>query len=411
MDERLSFGVLELILNDQHVDKPILQVLDWESRRSNLTNHYMLRLNDGLRCHDDAMLHIRLNPMITNEMIDRLALVQLDEYMCTLDSAKEKILIVLRLSVVAKGSAVGCRLGNPVLPNASGAASTAVPPPSDSSAHQPALSGGDIVRIEDLRPEQNRWTIRARVTNKSDIYQWQKPQTSGTRFSVHLLDSSGEIRALAFNEDCDRLYGVIEETKVYYLSNGNVKYDIYKKPEITFTRITTIRPCYDVTPNIPNMKFHFVPISKLQEEDKGRVIDVIGICISADDVQTGTRHDKDKEYKKRILTLLDWSGTKILLAIWNEQAEMFDGSDNPVVAVKDAEVSEYNGLCLSMTSSGYLKKNPDIPEARNLRDWYKLVAQDGTPKLSNDPPMGTKKRKLEPSPWQSNKYKYQKDHP
>lgn len=98
----------------------------------------------------------------------------------------------------------------------------ALPPP-----HLPVRSGSKpgrstIFPIEGLSPYQNNWTIKARVTQKSDIKNWSNPRGEGKLFNVTLMDDSGEIRATAFNAVVDDLYSRLEEGKVYYLSKARV---------------------------------------------------------------------------------------------------------------------------------------------------------------------------------------------
>ena len=52
------------------------------------------------------------------------------------------------------------------------------------------------------------------------------------------------------------------------------------------------------------------------------------------------------------------------------QAEEFDGSSNPVLAVKGARLSDFGGCSLSLINSSTLQINPDIPEAFRLRGWF-----------------------------------------
>ena len=55
---------------------------------------------------------------------------------------------------------------------------------------------------------------------------------------------------------------------------------------------------------------------------------------------------------------------QISLTLWGKQAEDFDGSSNPVVAVKGARISEFNGgKSLSLLSSSVFQVDPDLPEA------------------------------------------------
>lgn len=58
------------------------------------------------------------------------------------------------------------------------------------------------------------------------------------------------------------------------------------------------------------------------------------------------------------------------------QADTFDGSRQPVVAIKGARVSDFGGRSLSVLSSSTVVVNPDTPEAFKLRGWYDCVCVD-----------------------------------
>jgi len=115
-------------------------------------------------------------------------------------------------------------------PTPSTSAAPAVPTPeivqtaSTSRPQAPARNArfGNIYPIEGLSPYQNNWTIKARVTQKSEIKTWSNPRGEGKLFNVTLMDDSGEIRATGFNLVCDELYPRLEEGKVYYISKARV---------------------------------------------------------------------------------------------------------------------------------------------------------------------------------------------
>lgn len=65
-------------------------------------------------------------------------------------------------------------------------------------------------KIVSLSPYQNRWTIKARVSNKAGIRTWSNARGNGKLFSVDLIDDTGEIRATAFNAECDKFYDMLE---------------------------------------------------------------------------------------------------------------------------------------------------------------------------------------------------------
>ena len=65
---------------------------------------------------------------------------------------------------------------------------------------------------------QSRWTVKVRVTNKSDIRTWSNSRGEGKLFSLDMMDETGEIRATAFNAECDKFYHMIE-VKFTIISN------------------------------------------------------------------------------------------------------------------------------------------------------------------------------------------------
>ena len=79
-----------------------------------------------------------------------------------------------------------------------------------------------IYPIESLSPYQNHWTIKARVTNKSDIREWSNQRGEGKLFNVTFMDESGEIRATAFNAAAVDFYDRLQDGKVYLISKAKV---------------------------------------------------------------------------------------------------------------------------------------------------------------------------------------------
>jgi replication factor A1 len=66
-------------------------------------------------------------------------------------------------------------------------------PQQSHQTNQPAMtpSGTPVFHIASLNPYHNRWTIMARVTQKSDIKTWSKAGgNEGKLFSMTLMDES-----------------------------------------------------------------------------------------------------------------------------------------------------------------------------------------------------------------------------
>jgi replication factor A1 len=78
-----------------------------------------------------------------------------------------------------------------------------------------------------------RWTIRVRVTYKSEIKEWHNQRGQGRLFTVNFLDETGEIRATGFNDQVDALYDKLKEGNVIFpLKNStNERSTLYRNAE------------------------------------------------------------------------------------------------------------------------------------------------------------------------------------
>lgn len=146
--------------------------------------------------------------------------------------------------------------------------------------------------IEGLSPYQNNWTIKARVTQKSEMKTWSNPRGEGKLFSVTLMDDTGEIKATAFNTVADELFSRLEEGKVYYLSKARVNFakkkfsNLSNDYELSLDRNTQIEEvsscliviiqrfsvlqCLEAA-GVPQYKFNFVPLDRLETLGKDSI--------------------------------------------------------------------------------------------------------------------------------------------
>ncbi|XP_023618575.1 replication protein A 70 kDa DNA-binding subunit isoform X5 [Myotis lucifugus] len=228
--------------------------------------------------------------------------------------------------------------------------------------------------------KDGRWTICARVTNKSQIRTWSNSRGEGKLFSIELVDESGEIRATAFNEQVDKFFPLLDVNKVYYFTKGTLKiankqFSAVKNDyEMTFNNETSVMPCEDGH-NLPTVQFDFTKIDDLESKPKDSLIDIIGICKSYEDAIKITVKSNNREVSKRNIYLMDMSGKVVSATLWGEDADKFDGSRQPVMAIKGARVSDFGGRSLSVLSSSTIILNPDIPEAYKLRGWFDSEGQ------------------------------------
>lgn len=233
---------------------------------------------------------------------------------------------------------------------------------------------GPLSPIGQLSPYQNKWTIKARVIQKSPIKHWSNQRGEGKLFNVTLMDDSGEIRATGFNEAVDNFYELLQEGKVFYI--GRARVNLAKKQfnnvqndyEIMFERESEVTPCNDQEA-VPQLKFKFVPLSEIGNTEKDQMVDVIGIIKDVGEVSSITSKATQKPFAKRELTLVDSTGWSVRLTLWGKQAESFTNDDQPIVACKGVKVGDFQGRNLSMYSSSVMAVNPDIEEAHALKGW------------------------------------------
>ncbi|NP_001380998.1 replication protein A 70 kDa DNA-binding subunit [Rattus norvegicus] len=416
----LSEGAIAAIMQQGDTSiKPVLQVINIRPiTTGNSPPRYRLLMSDGLNTLSSFMLATQLNALVEGGQLASNCVCQVHRFIVNTLKDGRRVVILMDLEVVKSAGEVGVKIGNPVPYNeghaqqqaVSAPASAATPPASKPQPQNGSLGVGStvakaygaskpfgkpagtgllqptsgtqskVVPIASLTPYQSKWTICARVTNKSQIRTWSNSRGEGKLFSIELVDESGEIRATAFNEQVDKFFPLIEVNKVYYFSKGTLKiankqFSAVKNDyEMTFNNETSVLPCEDGH-HLPTVQFDFTGIGDLESKSKDSLVDIIGICKSYEDATKITVKSNNREVAKRNICLMDMSGKVVTATLWGEDADKFDGSRQPVMAIKGARVSDFGGRSLSVLSSSTVLVNPDIPEAYKLRGWFDSEGQ------------------------------------
>ncbi|KAI5462374.1 hypothetical protein BGZ63DRAFT_355252 [Mariannaea sp. PMI_226] len=395
----LSRGAIDVIFNDP--DKaaklfpvPVMQCLQIKQMAPSAQggDRYRLVMSDSQH-YVQTMLGTQANHVVHEGKLQRGAIARVKQY--TPNNVKGKnIMVILDLEVI-ESLGVHEKIGNPIAVESKAAEDTTitgndfygvkkeeetkpvVQQQPKAMPSRPATHGGlHIYPIEGLSPFAHKWTIKARVTFKSDIKTWHKPTGEGKLFSVNLLDESGEIKATGFNDQCDAFYDLLQEGSVYYIHTP-CRVQLAKKQfsnlpndyELTFERDTLIEKAEDQT-NVPQVRFNFCTIQELQSVEKDSTVDIIGVLKDVGEVGEITSKKDGRPFSKRDLTMVDDTGFSVRVTIWGKTASSFDAPPESVVAFKGTKVSDFNGKSLSLLSSGTMSVDPDIPDAHRLKGWY-----------------------------------------
>jgi replication factor A1 len=136
---------------------------------------------------------------------------------------------------------------------------------------------------------------------------------------------------------------------------------------------------YGEDTSIELQKFDFVSIERVNQTDPDAYVDIIGVVTSVSPIANLTSKSSGRDLKKRTVTLIDQTTLAVDLTLWGESAEKYneiDLADNPVLAVKACRVSEFGGRSLNSGFTSLFMVNPDIKEAKALRQWYDTTGRE-----------------------------------
>jgi replication factor A1 len=204
-------------------------------------------------------------------------------------------------------------------------------------------------QIADLNLNQSRWTIKARITVKSEVRTWSNAKGEGSLFSV-------ELKGTFFKGAVDKWYDILQESKVYTLSGGRLKVanarwnNCRSQYEVTFDQNSEIHLLNEAVSGISANMFDFCEsIASLEAmpivEERQTLVDVLAYVQSVGDVQTLISKKKGQEFSKADVVLVDDSNAQINLTLWGETAHKAAANIpiKAIVAVRRARLSEFGG--------------------------------------------------------------------
>lgn len=218
----------------------------------------------------------------------------------------------------------------------------------------PSSSPMRCTPIAELNPFQNEWTIKARISFKSDIRKFMTMRGQGQLFNFNLIDSTDEIRVTAFNEQVDQFFNMLEIDQVHMITKAMV---VPAKPkfsglthayELRFARNTEVTVCYDTIEVPPTQSF--VKLCDISEVSNTTLVDVAGVITAVGPVIELNSNQRD--CSRKIITIQDDYNYCIDVTLWNSTAINFSLAVNSNIICRRAKIVDFGARSLSISFSG-----------------------------------------------------------
>lgn len=226
--------------------------------------------------------------------------------------------------------------------------------------------------IASLNPFQSKWTIRGTVLSKTDVRVFNNQKGEGKCFSLELADETQQVKVTCFTDVVDIFFPVFEVGQVFSVSKGTVKMANKQYSsnnfdyEIHLDRSSEVHKINDEIKR--QINFEFVKIGDINMM-MSNLVDVVALVKESFQPTTIVIKTTQKESSKRDLILIDETGN-IRMTMWGQKTEL-DYENNPVIAIKNAKIGEYNGVkTISSIATTQVFLNPDMDRAFELKGWF-----------------------------------------
>lgn len=397
---QLSEGSLKTI-NESMVTnlQPVLQLLTIKKHNN---NRMLAHVSDGQHIAT-AILIGNCYKLIDEGQAKAFSVIKLVRYHLQPieKESSRNVMIFFDAEVVAEANG---KIGNPVflaqekqedgVPGGGNQSTSSTTMPTMVSPQQPGGTGAvvklgnqlppghaHVIPIAHLNPYNSNWTIKVRVTSKSDVRSGNKNGRDWRMFKAELLDNAGsEITATFFGDAVSLFYDVVKVGGVYLMSAGRVKLvdrrftNIPGRDyEITFDDKSVIVPSDDDN-DIATMQFDFLKLDDVVNFEAGKVVDFCGIIVNVGETRTITTRRDGKQLTKRDVRVGEDSGKSIDITLWGDEAINFSGVPGDPLAIKGGRVGDFmGGKTLSAMHSSVLQLGSELSKnetAQQLLKWW-----------------------------------------
>eukprot|EP01106_Pelomyxa_sp_JSP_P019512 TRINITY_DN9889_c0_g1_i2.p1 TRINITY_DN9889_c0_g1~~TRINITY_DN9889_c0_g1_i2.p1 ORF type:complete len:567 (-),score=122.52 TRINITY_DN9889_c0_g1_i2:213-1913(-) len=387
---------------DTRCQAVVMQVCAVEQLPPKLTGtqkRHRLRLSDGEN-YVDAIAGTALAKVL-DEIVPS-SVISITEYLITSPSGRP-IPVILAATVLQRECQM---IGNPSptrqeapLTNSSATTIQAPPPssmvpqqvvqpaPKPSPPERPIPASLKLVTIKSLNPYLAKWAFKGRCTAKSAIREWYKDGKTMRLFTADFVDNSAEIRAVCFTAQVDKFYPIVQVTKVYVVTNGQIKLANRKWSTLDNDYEFALQASSDVIAvcdddSVPHIRLSFTSIATLMCAKEGTMYDVFGVATQvSDETRITTKAGVEVEY--RAICIADTTNYCIRLVMWGKKCQLAQNVNvGDVIAVKSAKLNGFQGKTLSSSSFTNIFVNPTGYDSmvRELTAWFQSPSrQDPTP--------------------------------
>jgi replication factor A1 len=379
----------------------VLQILAYKKVNADANNtqeRYRFIMSDGEKTHSAClMIGSALVDRVEKGEFERFTIIRVKSYQ--INKVNNNVIIIMNdPTVIRPGKDVATKLGSPSAINAGSSSQVSNSPakrtannnnntplegataPKKSNNVTP-FSGRNmtlddhVANVVNIHSFAKSWTIKGRVTNKSNIRRFSNQRGEGCLFSVEVEDGTGKIRITLFGQKAEMYHPLLEVNKIYIFAKfgaktANRQYNKLSCEYELNSNDDSIIEERDEDVSMPQIKYNFVPIAKMTDYPGGNDVDVAAVVRSVGEVSTIVAKASQKELKKREVIIADESGAEISLTLWNKEAEECTWNEGTVIILKNARVSEYNSRSLSTSFDGTTLVNPDMDITRRLQSWY-----------------------------------------
>lgn len=230
----------------------------------------------------------------------------------------------------------------------------------------------NYVPIAQLSPELKDWTVKGRISYKSNLKVWDNGKKA--LLSLTLFDESGSIRLTAFHATAIELQDVIKWNECYQISEAQLHPSkprfshLGHKYEINLTTKSQIEGC--ANDEVPPYKYKFVDFDILHHGKHERPFDILGIVHSLSETFEIISR-RGESFLRRDMILVDHTGFSVKVGLWNERAKHCRVKAGDIIASNAVHYKNYGDPVITLGNSSEIIVNDlSLPEVRVIRDWY-----------------------------------------